>query len=68
MIQDSPIHEPIRLMVEFDAEDVEWLLHRQFEAQKDTGTKTSLPKIVQATIKEARLAELMAKQAEEFCK
>lgn len=65
MSQAHPIHEPIRLMVELDAEDVEWLMHRQFVAQKDTGTKSSLPKIVQSVVKEARLAELIAKQAEE---
>lgn len=65
MSQANPFYEPIRLMIEFDAEDIEWLLHRQFETHRDTGNKTSLPKIVQAAIKEARLAELMAKQAEE---
>lgn len=65
MNQAHPIHEPIRLMVELDAEDVEWLMHRQFVSQQLSGTKSSLPKIVQSTVKEARLAELMAKQAEE---
>lgn len=58
-------YEPVMLMLPCSAEDIEWLTYRQIQAQMDTGTKSRLEVIAQSILKEARLAELMAKQAEE---
>lgn len=58
MSQDSPLPSQIVLMVSFDAEDIEWLIHQQIHIQQETGIKTRLPMIVQSLVKEARLAAL----------
>lgn len=65
MSQDSPLPSSINLIVPCDAEDIEYLIYRQTQAHIDTGTKSRLEIIAQSILKEARLAELMEKQAEE---
>jgi hypothetical protein len=62
--QAHPHMEPSTLRIFLSAEDMAWLRIRQFANWESTDKMIDLPTLVQAIIKEARLAEAMGEKAE----